>query len=93
MTGDPAGEVLRLEPWQLPSYLTTLARGGVDEVTWNREAIPLATASERAAGLTPTSTVVVDGATIYVAEPDHSADDAPRQSVVPIQVFPRRREP
>ena len=93
MTGNPAGDVERLEPWQLPAYLDDLQRAGVSEVTWNRETVPLATAQSRATGLTPTATVVVDGTTVYVAEPDHSADDAPRQSVVPIQVFPRRSEP
>ncbi|HVG97458.1 MAG TPA: hypothetical protein VNK05_11190 [Chloroflexota bacterium] len=90
MSGNPSGEVERLESWQLPAYLSALRSQGVAEVTWNRETIGLDVAGERAARVSPTATVVVDGATIYVAEPDHSADEAPPPGVVPIQIGPRR---
>jgi hypothetical protein len=76
VTGNPAGEVERLEPWQLPAYLKALEGRGVAEVTWNRETITLATAA---------------GTAVYVAEPDHSADDPPPQQTVPIQLSPRRK--
>ena len=88
MTGSAPGEVERLEAWQLPYYLGKLEQGGTAEVTWNRARIALAEAKLRAQGLSPTATVVADGSTIYVAEPDHSADDTPRIS--PIQLGPRR---
>ncbi|MDQ3700722.1 MAG: hypothetical protein M3442_07360 [Chloroflexota bacterium] len=88
MAGNPAGEVERMEPWQLPAYLEALAQQDVGEVTWNRERITLAVARERAPTVPATATVVADGATLYVAVPDHSADDAPR--VLPISLGPRR---
>jgi hypothetical protein len=88
MAGESAGEVERLEPWQLPAYLEGLARAGVKEVTWNREKIELAVARERATAGSPTAPGVADGATVYVAEPDHSADEAPRMT--PLQLRPRR---
>jgi hypothetical protein len=91
VTGNPAEEVERLEPWQLPAYLEALERRGVAEVTWNRETITLATAADRAGGVSPSATVVVDGTAVYVAEPDHSADDPPPQQTVPIQLTPRRK--
>ena len=52
MAEEPAsgrGEVQRLEPWQLPTYLRALEREGVTEVTWNREALTLPVAQQRAA--------------------------------------------
>ncbi|MGI8423868.1 MAG: hypothetical protein ACR2NO_07125 [Chloroflexota bacterium] len=85
-----AADVERLEPWQLTSYLQLLAQKGVAEIGWNKERLPLREALTRATGLTETSTVVADGAQLYVAEPDHSADDAP-QGPVPMQIWPRRR--
>lgn len=88
MTGKPVGEVERLEPWQLPAYLEALVQQDIGEVTWNRERITLAVARERAPTVPETATVVADGATLYVAVPDHSADEAPR--VVPISLGPRR---
>ena len=90
MSGNPSGEVERLESWQLPAYLSALRSQGVADVTWNRETIGLDVAGERATRVSPTATVVVDGATIYVAEPDHSADEAPPPGVVPIQIGPGR---
>jgi len=84
-----SGDVERLEPWQLGAYLARLEHSGATEVTWNKERLGLAEARVRAGGLGELMTVVVDGATIYVAEPDHSADEAPRLS--PIQLGPRRR--
>jgi hypothetical protein len=90
VSGNPSGEVERLEPWQLPAYLRALQSQGVAEVTWNRETIGLDVAGERATRVSATATVVVDGPTIYVAEPDHSADEAPPPGVVPIQIGPRR---
>lgn len=92
MAGDAhreAGDVDRLESWQLPGYLQYIQGRGAGEVTWNRDKISLEAALGRAAGLSPTATVVVDGATIYVAEPDHSADNQPA-SFRPIQLGPRR---
>ena len=93
MVGNPGAEVERLEPWQLPAYLQLLQRQGVGEVTWNQERLSLAEAARRAPSVSPTATVVADGAALYIAEPDHSADDAPPPGVVPIQIGPRRREP
>ncbi len=87
MTGEPAGEVTRLEPWQLPAYLDALERQDVVEISWNQELIALAAARERIPTVGPSATVVVDGTALYVAEPDHSADDAPQ--VVPISLKPR----
>jgi len=84
-----AGEVERLESWQLAAYLRHLEQGGAAHVTWNKEQINLADALRRAAGIGETATVVVDGTTIYVAEPDHSADVAPQIS--PLQIQPRRK--
>jgi hypothetical protein len=84
-----SGEVERLEAWQLAAYLRHLEQTGTTEVTWNKERIVLAAAQRRAGQVGDTATVVVDGATIYVAEPDHSPDEAPRIS--PIQIQPRRR--
>jgi hypothetical protein len=88
MAGNASGEVERLEPWQLGYYLRKLEADGSAEVTWNKQALPIGDAKARAEHLSPTATVVADGTTIYVAEPDHSADDTPRLS--PIQLGPRR---
>jgi hypothetical protein len=88
MATDSTGDVVRLDPWDLPPYLRTLEQAGTTEVVWNKEKLPLSEALVRAARLTPTSVVVVDGTTIYVAEPDHSPDDTPR--ITPIQLGPRR---
>jgi hypothetical protein len=93
VVGNPGGEVERLEPWQLPAYLQALQRQGVGEVTWNKDRLSLAEAIQRAPAVSPTATVVADGATLYIAEPDHSADEALPPGVVPIQIGPRRREP
>jgi hypothetical protein len=93
VVGNPGAEVERLEPWQLPAYLQLLQRQGVGEVTWNQERLSLAEAARRAPSVSPTATVVADGAALYIAEPDHSADDAPSPGIVPIQIGPRRREP
>lgn len=70
-------DVVTIQPWQLPIYLQQLRQHGQETVGWNRATITLAEAEERAALLSPTATIVVDGttATIYAAEPDHSADD------------------
>jgi hypothetical protein len=84
-----SGEVERLEAWQLAAYLRRLEQTGIAEVTWNKERIALDEAQRRAGQLSDTATVVVDGAMVYVAEPDHSPDDAPWIS--PIQLQPRRR--
>jgi hypothetical protein len=81
-------EVIRLEAWQLPAYLRRLERAGTTEVAWNKERLSIADALARTAGVSPTATVVADGTTIYVAEPDHSPDNAP--AVGPIQLGPRR---
>ena len=86
--GNAGGEVERLEPWQLDAYLQALEQAGVAEVTWNREPVGLEVARRRAGEVSPTATVVADGAAIYVAEPDHSADEAP--AIAPIQLGPRR---
>ena len=88
MAGNDSGEVQRLEPRELAGYLQRLEQDGAAEVTWNREQVAVAEARRRAAGVTPTSTVVVDGTAVYVAEPDHSPDAAPR--TIPIQLTPRR---
>jgi hypothetical protein len=93
VVGNSGAEVERLEPWQLPAYLQLLQRQGVGEVTWNQERLSLAEAARRAPSVSPTATVVADGAALYIAEPDHSADDAPPPGIVPIQIGPRRREP
>jgi hypothetical protein len=85
-----AKDVERIEPWQLPAYLQKLQARGVAQVRWNKERLALEAALSRAAGLSETATVVLDGEQIYVAEPDHSADDTPRQGTVPIQIWPRR---
>jgi hypothetical protein len=85
------GDVERIEPWQLPAYLERLRERGVAEIGWNKERLPLAEALTRATGLTETATVVTDGTQVYVAEPDHSADEPPRIGPVPLQVWPRRR--
>ena len=85
-----AGDVERIEPWQLPRYLTELQSKGVSEVGWNKQRLALDEALRRAANLSDTATVVLDGQQIYVAEPDHSADNAPRPGTVPIQIWPRR---
>jgi len=69
------GDVIPIQSWQLPIFLKTLTDNGHATVGWNRDTIPLDEAISRAEALSPTSTVVVDGTTIYVAEPDHSADD------------------
>jgi hypothetical protein len=85
-------DVERIEPWMLPRYLEQLKGQAVAEVGWNKERLSIDDALLRAAGLTETSTVVVDGTQLYVAEPDHSADEAPtpRSGVVPLQIWPRR---
>lgn len=88
-SGSAASEVERLEPWQLPAYLHRLVSAGTAEVTWNGESVTLEEARRRAATLSATATVVVDGVVIYVAEPDHSADDPPQMT--PLQLGPRRR--
>ena len=88
-----AGDVERIEPWQLARYLQLLESQGTTEIGWNKERLSLEEARRRADGLSETATVVADGAQVYVAEPDHSADDgprAPRQGTVPIQLWPRR---
>ncbi len=71
----PATEVVVIQPWQLLPFLDTLRSHGHATVGWGRETIDVAEAIERARGLSPTATVVVDGTTIYAGEPDHSADD------------------
>src|SRR4029077_14370405 len=58
VSGNPSGEVERLESWQLPAYLSALRSQGVAEVTWNRETIGLDVAGERATPVSPTATVV-----------------------------------
>jgi len=83
-------EVQRLEAWQLSAYLQTLGSRGASQVRWNKETLTLEEAQRRASGLTETSTVVADGDQVYVAEPDHSADDAPPTGPVPLQIWPRR---
>ena len=92
MEDDLAGEVERLEAWQLAAYVEHLAERGAAEVTWNKERVALAEAKRRAQGVSDTATVVVDGTTIYVAEPDHSPDahvpGGPGH--VPLQIQPRR---
>ena len=85
------GEVVRIESWQLPAFLEQLRGQGVAEIGWNKERLALEEALTRATGLTETATVVLDGTQVYVAEPDHSADEAPRTGPVPLQVWPRRR--
>ena len=86
-----AGDVERIEPWQLAIYLERLKAGGVAVVGWNKERLTLDAAAGRAAGLSETATVVVDGEQLYVAEPNHSADDPPRALPVPLQIWPRKR--
>jgi hypothetical protein len=88
MDNVPSREVERVEPWQLEGYLRRLQARGTASVRWNRDQLDIHDALRRSKALTPTATVVVDGQDIYVAEPDHSADDAPRVS--PIQLGPRR---
>ncbi len=85
-------DVERIEPWMLPRYLEQLKGQNIAEIGWNKERLSLEDAQQRAAGLTETSTVVVDGTQLYVAEPDHSADEEPRprSGVVPLQIWPRR---
>ena len=85
-----ASEVERLEPWQLPGYLSALKGRGVAEVGWNKERLAVDEALKRAEGLTETATVVADGEQVYVAEPDHSADEPPRIRPVPLQIWPRK---
>lgn len=85
-----ADDVERLEPWQLPNYLKLLEQRGVGEVGWNKERLPLGEALTRAAGLSELATVVADGEQLYVAIPDHSADEPPR-GPVPLQIWPRKR--
>ncbi len=70
-----ATEVVVIQPWQLLPFLDTLRSHGHASVTWGRETIEIDEALSRARELSPTATVVVDGTTIYAAEPDHSADD------------------
>ena len=83
------GEVERLEPWQLPAYLQRLEQRGVTEVGWNKERLPVGEALTRAAGLAEYATVVADDTQLYVAIPDHSADEPPK-GPVPLQIWPRR---
>jgi hypothetical protein len=85
-----AGDVERLEPWQLPGYLSQLKARGVAEIRWNKERLAVDEALVRAERLTETATVVTDGEQVYVAEPDHSADDPPRIRPVPLQIWPRK---
>ena len=85
-----AGDVERIEPWQLPDYLRALEQRGTTEVGWNKERLGVSDAVARAESLSETATVVTDGAQVYVAEPDHSADDPPRVRPVPLQIWPRR---
>lgn len=89
MTGQ--GDVVPIEPWQLPSYLQSRKQAGTTEIRWNKEELSIEEAMKRSTGLSPTSTVVTDGDTVYVAEPDHSADEAPPPGPVPLQIWPRRR--
>ncbi|HET7769395.1 MAG TPA: hypothetical protein VFN74_11525 [Chloroflexota bacterium] len=84
-----AGDVERLEPWQLPGYLKLLEQRGVSEVGWNKERLPLQEALKRAAGLAEFATVVADDTQLYIAIPDHSADEGPR-GPVPLQIWPRK---
>jgi hypothetical protein len=84
-----AGDVERLEAWQLPAYLQLLEQKGTHEVGWNKERLPLQEALTRAAGLSELATVVADGDQLYIAIPDHSADEPPR-GPVPLQIWPRR---
>ncbi len=85
------GDVQRIESWQLPTYLESLRGQGVAEIGWNKERLSVEEALTRATGLTDTATVVLDGSQLYVAEPDHSADEAPPPGPVPLQIWPRRR--
>jgi hypothetical protein len=71
----PATEVVVIQPWQLQPFLDTLRSHGHASVNWGRETIDIDEALRRARELSATATVVVDGTTIYAAEPDHSADD------------------
>jgi hypothetical protein len=84
-----AGDVERLEAWQLPAYLKLLEGRGVSEVGWNKERLPLEEALTRAAALAEYATVVADDTQLYIAIPDHSADEAPR-GPVPLQIWPRK---
>ena len=88
-----SGEVDRLEPWQLPAYLRHLEERGTTSLTWNKDQVSLAEAQQRAGRLSDTATVVIDGTTIYVAEPDHSPDAhvAGGPGHRPLQLRPRPR--
>ena len=85
-----SGNVDRIEPWQLPGYLAQLRVRGTAEVGWNKERLTLDAAIARAEALSETATVVTDGEQVYVAEPDHSADDPPQVNPVPLQIWPRK---
>jgi hypothetical protein len=74
-TPKAANDVVVIQPWQLLPFLDTIRSHGHDSVTWGREVVSVDEALVRARALSPTATVVVDGTTIYAAEPDHSADD------------------
>ena len=88
MSDTTAGEVERLESWQLPAYLRALQGHGFTAVTWNQVEMAVADALVRAQGLSPTATVVADGTALYIAEPDHSPDNRPTSG--PIQLGRRR---
>ena len=83
------GDVERLEAWQLPGYLKLLEQRVVTEVGWNKERLPLQEALTRASGLAEYATVVADDTQLYIAIPDHSADEPPR-GPVPLQIWPRK---
>lgn len=74
-TPKAATDVVVIQPWQLLPFLDTLRTHGHTSVTWGRDTVAIDEAVDRARALSPTATVVVDGTTIYAAEPDHSADD------------------
>lgn len=74
-TPKQATEVVVIQPWQLLPFLDTLRSHGHGTVNWGRETVTIDVALDRARALSPTATVVVDGTSIYAAEPDHSADD------------------
>lgn len=74
-SSDRPTEVIVIQPWQLLPFLDTLRTHGHDSVMWGRESVTIEEAEGRARELSATATVVVDGTTIYAAEPDHSADD------------------
>ena len=88
---NPSAEVIVIQPWQLLPFLDTLRTHGHVSVAWGRESVTIEEAEERARALSATATVVVDGTTIYAAEPDHSADD-PALHRGPVAFVKRRPE-